>query len=376
MNRWNTPLKDLMREVKSQLYFTRTERRGIWLLCLITLGFGIAPYAVAWLFPRPIPPAMSLPRGVAPESAPDQLTSRRFVFDPNTASKEELVALGIPPPLAQRIHRYCEKGGKFKEKKALKKIYGFPEKLYRQLEPFIAIAGEPKQQAGKAAPSHRFPFDPNTASESDLRRWGLPEKVVRNILSYREKGGRFRQRKDMARMYGLTEALYLELEPYLLLPQEQGASTQFLSPEPAYSHSVPPTRRPSLSLDINQAAIEEWQQLHGIGPTYARRIVAFRDKLGGFYSVEQVKETYGLPDSTFQKILPRLKASPVLRNLRINTATAAELSAHPYITKNLAQIIVNYRDQHGPFHSPEELRQIRALTPEMAARIMPYIAVD
>ncbi len=391
MYQWNTPLKDLIREVKEHLYYTTTERRGILLLCLLTLAFGLAPYVVAWRYPKKIPDVVALNKVASllmdTTSATGTAGNRTlFSFDPNTVAKEELISLGVPAPIALRIVKYREKGGKFFKKEDLKKIYGFPEATYARLEPYIELAGDSKRQeayeAGFPEPeTPRFNFDPNTAAATELQQLGLPSKVIQNIVKYREKGGRFKYKEDVARIYGMPENLYAALSPYIQLPAKNKTPAEDIAaivagnnPAPYQAGSAP--KKHTGTIDINRASIAEWQQLKGIGPAFAKRIVTFRDKLGGFYTVGQVAETFGLPDSTFQKIKPQLVLSPVINKIQLNTVSLEVLMTHPYIKRNIAQIILNYRAQHGPFTAPEDLYRIHALSKEVVEKMLPYISVE
>ena len=114
----------------------------------------------------------------------------------------------------------------------------------------------------------------------------------------------------------------------------------------------------------------------GIGSKLAYRITNFRDKLGGFYSVEQIKETYGLADSTFQKIKPYLNVNAdAIKKMNINTATKEELKVHPYIKWNLANAIVEYRTQHGNYKNLQELKNIVLIDDEAFNKILPYLTL-
>jgi len=116
--------------------------------------------------------------------------------------------------------------------------------------------------------------------------------------------------------------------------------------------------------------------LPGIGSKLAARIINFRDKLGGFYSVEQVKETFGLPDSTYQKIKQYLNLeNPSVKKININTATVDELKAHPYIKYILANPIVAYRNEHGLFSKIEDVKKVMVVTEEVYSRIAPYLSL-
>ena len=114
----------------------------------------------------------------------------------------------------------------------------------------------------------------------------------------------------------------------------------------------------------------------GIGAKLGARIINYRNKLGGFYSVEQVGETFGLPDSTFQKIKPYLEVDEMVKKININTAELDELKAHPYIRYHLANAIVQYRKQHGSFRAVNDLSKIMIMDAENLRKMSPYLTVD
>src|SRR5690606_7557457 len=103
--------------------------------------------------------------------------------------------------------------------------------------------------------------------------------------------------------------------------------------------------------------------LPGIGSKLANRIVSFREKLGGFYSIEQLREVYGIRDSVFDKLVRYLKLeNPETKKINLNKATLDKMKAHPYIRFQFAKAIVAYRDEHGDFSSLDGLRAVRAVT--------------
>jgi competence ComEA-like helix-hairpin-helix protein len=115
--------------------------------------------------------------------------------------------------------------------------------------------------------------------------------------------------------------------------------------------------------------------LPGIGPKLASRINSFREKLGGFYSIDQVAETYGLPDSTFQKIRPYLKFSGEVKKINVNRATREELSSHPYIRWKMAGAITEYRKQHGDFAKLEDLKKVFLVDDAAFLKMLPYLSL-
>ncbi len=139
-------------------------------------------------------------------------------------------------------------------------------------------------------------------------------------------------------------------------------------PEKGYS------RKPLSPIDINLADTTALIALPGIGSKLAERIVKFREKLGGFYSIDQIGEVYGLGDSVFQKIRPFfLMASFMIKKININNASLDELKAHPYIRFNIAKSIIAYREQHGAYTSKEDLKNLVLMTNDIYAKVYPYL---
>ncbi|MBI3139222.1 MAG: helix-hairpin-helix domain-containing protein, partial [Sphingobacteriales bacterium] len=130
-------------------------------------------------------------------------------------------------------------------------------------------------------------------------------------------------------------------------------------------------------VEINTADTTAFIALPGIGSRLAARIVHFREKLGGFYSIAQLGETFGLADSVFQQIKPFLKLQSVaLRKININTATGGDLKPHPYLKWNIINALLAYRKEHGPFRSIEDLKKLQIMTDELFAQLSPYLMLD
>ena len=215
-----------------------------------------------------------------------------------------------------------------------------------------------------------FYFDPNMISFDEWKKLGLRDKTIHTIQHFLGKGGYFSKPEDLQKIYGLQHDEYNQLYPYVKI-QDREKKTANANTE----HALSPNKIPRYhTIEINTADTSEFIALPGIGSKLALRIVNFREKLGGFYSIEQVKEIYGLPDSTFQKIKPLLiLGNETIKKININTATADELKTHPYIRYNLANPIVAYRNEHGNFSALEDLKKIIVITDDIYRRILPYL---
>ncbi|WP_420149290.1 helix-hairpin-helix domain-containing protein [Spirosoma sp.] len=227
-----------------------------------------------------------------------------------------------------------------------------------------------------------FNFDPNTLDAAGFKKLGLRDKTIRTLLNYRNKGGKFRKPDDLARVYGLRPEEFQRLRPYILVSPMPVSDNHFntgKNDQTAGSSIYPrasPARHVSKPIEINTADIAGFESLHGIGNKLANKIVNFRDKLGGFYSIEQVGETYGIPDSTFGKIKSRLTVNPgLIRKLDINSATYDELNAHPYISSRLAYLIMKQRKEKGPIVVTEELTVLISQTTDSYERVSRYLSL-
>jgi competence ComEA-like helix-hairpin-helix protein len=221
-----------------------------------------------------------------------------------------------------------------------------------------------------------FYFDPNTLSADGWRRLGLREKTIATIQNYISKGGKFRQPDDIKKIWGLFPRDAERLMPYI---QIANTVKNIVSPGKNVGEYRSPwkdSKRGVKPIAINESDTTAWIALPGIGSKLSQRIVNFRSKLGGFYNIEQVGETFGLPDSTFQIIKPLLRLSGEVKKINLNSATIEELKSHPYIRYQLANALVQYKLQHGDYKTVEDIKRIMIVTDELFNKVSPYLTVD
>lgn len=217
-----------------------------------------------------------------------------------------------------------------------------------------------------------FFFNPNTIRVKEMRKLGFSENLSTRIANYRQKGGQFRTKADLLKIYGLDSAFYFQIYPYIRLPEtheEARADTGNQEDQPHKSDTV---------FDLNKADTAQFKTVYGIGSVLAARIVRYRERLGGFINTEQLYEVYGLDSA----VADRLRKVSYIDNrfkphqININTADEKELSNHPYIRKSVAKSIVSYRYQHGPFNDIKDLYALHLLMPEEARKMIPYLKVE
>jgi competence protein ComEA len=271
-----------------------------------------------------------------------------------------------------------------------------------------------------------FRFDPNTLDDEGWQKLGLKPKTIGTIKNYLSKCGRFRHAEDLARIYGLRPDESMRLMPYVDIAENEKSDRHhagyrdnptgryaevnnfrkekdkgtYYRQDQAYRNYFPDRYDPGRKdgrerinsadrfkkydrrnnirpFDINMADTGMLVALPGIGSRLAGRIVQFREKLGGFYKIEQVAEIYGLQDSVYLLIRPFLLLNEtVLRKIPVNSAGFDTLNAHPYIQFAEARAIVQFRKQHGPFEKMEDLLKISILNKEWLEKVSPYLEID
>ena len=258
-----------------------------------------------------------------------------------------------------------------------------------------SFAGD-SEKTGRGSNAELFYFDPNKIQAADWARLGLTEHLTQTILHYIEKGGRFQRAEDLKKLYGLHNSDYERLFRYVRIskstePLKFHVRSDIKSAYPISSvkhtdsffhktflRNPDPgrTTKEFLVTDINLADSAGWSRLPGIGARLASRIIHFRKKLGGFYEPDQIAETYGLPDSTFQNIKPYLIIHSVsLNQMDLNTATKEILEFHPYIRWQIANAIIRYRQQHGIFQSVDELLRLAQMDSIRFKKLKPYLFI-
>lgn len=210
---------------------------------------------------------------------------------------------------------------------------------------------------------HRF--DPNISSEKELVSLQLSRSLASRMVRYREKGGKFHKKEDVLRIYGMDTAWYRRAKPFMMI-----TSTQQDKPKTASK-----SKREKSRDDINTADTTQLINVYGIGPVLAKRIITFRDRLGGFVAFEQLREVYGLDSAVIKRLEIQFEVrsgfSP--RVLLLNEVTLEELMRHPYISRKQAQAILAYRSQHGKLDSLGQLRGVKLIDEKWLEKIRPYL---
>lgn len=198
-------------------------------------------------------------------------------------------------------------------------------------------------------------FNPNQLDIKGWKNLGFSEKQAQAILNYRQKTAGFQYKQDLKGIYVISEKKYSELEPFILLPDKK-------------INEIKDTR-----ISLNSASIEDLEALPLIGEKLAQRIVKYRKSLGGFVSITQLHEVYGLSEEVYQILLDNTFVNPEeITRIKINSDSKETIDAHPYIDFACVASILKKRES-------ETLVDLRflveegLLSEEKLENINPYI---
>ena len=264
-------------------------------------------------------------------------------------------------------------------------LTGGEEAAEQPMDTDTTMARTAQPAAKAAAPTYyqteqrqveRFPFDPNTADSTQLLRLGLQPWQVRNIYKYRARGGVYRTKEDFARLYGLTVKDYRELEPYIRIGSDYLPASTLVhkTEDEPVSHDTlryPEKLAEGATVNLATADTTLLRRVPGIGSYYARRIVQYRERLGGFVSADQLGE---IEDFPMESVVFFTIDPSAIRKLDLNRLSLQELKRHPYINYYQARAITDHRRLHGPLHSLDDLRLLPDFPPETIDRLRPYVA--
>ena len=218
-------------------------------------------------------------------------------------------------------------------------------------------------------------FDPNTVDSMTLLHLGFKPWQAKNMLKYRAKGGRYRQKEDMKKLYGMTDSMYIALEPYICI-QQDSIAVDSAQVDTIHLDSLPKWRsiKKNTILNLRTADTTELKLIRGIGSYRAKMIVRYREQLGGYARVEQILEARGMDKVVADSILPHFYIdSVVLNKMPVNKIRPEVLHRHPYLSFEQAKAIYEYRRRHIRIKSAEELKKIKGLSPSDIEKISIYL---
>lgn len=285
-----------------------------------------------------------------------------FRFDPNTISEKGLDSLSLPNFIKKNMLSYRKAGGVYKCSADFRKTYGMNDSLFALVEEYIVVKTIEAVKFQPTINSRVVPkgcFDPNSAGITELKRFGFNTYQSNNLVNYRKKGGVFRISSDLLKIYGVDSIFYSSIYESIKIEKlETKANVE--------SDKI-------ILIELNEADSADLVQLEGVGAIYAKRIIKYRNLLGGFYSKEQLKEVYNFPEETYMHIENYIYADTMaITQLRLNFSEFQELLRHPYMSKKQVEALLYRREKQGAFKNLSELNFVEGFDSESIKKIAPY----
>ena len=292
-----------------------------------------------------------------------------FVFDPNTATFDELRQLGIPSLPASMIIRSQKRGRKYEVREEVAAVYGMDDSIYKRIEPYIEIGEE---FAAKPMPERRYEnryerrrreprvmtyrlFRIDTVTTASLRAMGFSPRRAAAFINYRDMRGGLYSMDEVCECYVLDDETCDSLEKYIIFP-------------------APAEVQPKFPVEINSADSATLRRVYGIGERSVTEIMRYRAQLGGFVRVEQLAEIKCITESNFEKILAQICCDSCnISKIDINFAPLECIGKHPYISSKALRIIGNKRQLKGGWSRIEEMVDDKIFTRDEAERLRPYL---
>lgn len=309
-----------------------------------------------------------------------------FNFNPNQIDQESWMLLGFSEKQAQSIIKYRESGGYFYKKEDLKRLYVIDDSLYILLEPFVVLEGRPKK---------RLNYSEDKCYFVQLTEDTIPiydgfsefEKVVCNkkngFYSYHLGGfsnienAKEVQQKAISLGFNTTAVKLLSCDFGFVINKSKIDNKYKKNKFGKGNSTSLKSELNNFKVKINSADTTGFKSLKGIGSYYSNKIVKYRAALGGFTSVEQLKEVYGILPEVIDQNLGRLIVDTVsFVKVNINTCETADLKKHPYINWNIANSIVQIRKSQKPYKSIEGIKKSDLVNDEIYRKIAPYLKTE
>ncbi|MCG8409937.1 MAG: helix-hairpin-helix domain-containing protein [Bacteroidales bacterium] len=208
-----------------------------------------------------------------------------------------------------------------------------------------------------------FEFDPNIVTQVELEKLGFTKRQIQIFLRYREKGGRFYKKEDLLKIYGIKENHYNHLEAFVHIKKESSPKRK------EYKNLV-------FEVEINSATMKELIKLKGIGRSYAKKIIKYRELLGGYVKKQQLLEVYGMDSSRYNQFCQFVKIdTSLVQHININKAEFKKILRHPYLDSYQCQCIMDYRELMGEFTDLKQILENNLIDTITYNKISPYCKI-
>ncbi|RBN49005.1 ComEA family DNA-binding protein [Flavobacterium psychrolimnae] len=220
-------------------------------------------------------------------------------------------------------------------------------------------------------------FNPNFISDYKGYKLGMSVQEIDRLLAFRKENKYVNSAKEFQNVTKVSDSILNVMAPYFKFPDwvnNKKQNTKFKE-YTSYQNQAFAKKEKIVFIDINEATKEDLVKIYGIGDAISIRILKQKELLGGFVSMEQMKDVWGLSPEVIENLNTHFKvlALPRFKKIEINNASLKELSQFHYFRYSLAKEIVTYRSMNGNIKNIEDLTKIKGFPVDKANLIGLYL---
>ncbi|MBC5836380.1 ComEA family DNA-binding protein [Flavobacterium muglaense] len=219
-----------------------------------------------------------------------------------------------------------------------------------------------------------YPFNPNFITDYKGYKLGMSVQEIDRLLAYRKEDKYVNSAAEFQKVTQISDSLLRTIAPFFKFPDWVKNKKDYV----AYKNKSYPIfekKKKTPLIDLNIASQEDLVKIYGVGEVISKRILNLKESLGGFVSMEQVKEVWGLSPEVIDNLYSHFTVLPsnTIKKISINNASLKEMAQFPYFKYTLAKDIIIYRSMNGDFKNIEDLIKIKGFPVEKANIIALYL---
>ena len=217
-------------------------------------------------------------------------------------------------------------------------------------------------------------FNPNFITDYKGYKLGMSVPEIDRLLAFRKENKYVNSSKEFQTVTQVSDSLLKAIAPFFKFPDWVNNKKQYKAYE-KYSDKAFAKKEKIVFIDINKATKEDLIKIYGIGEAISLRILKQKESIGGFVSMEQMKDVWGLSPEVIENLNKyfEVKVMPDFKKIAINNASLKELSQFSYFRYTLAKEIVTYRSMNGDIKNIEDLTKIKGFPVDKAKIIGLYL---
>ncbi|MDX8569772.1 helix-hairpin-helix domain-containing protein [Elizabethkingia sp. HX XZB] len=302
-------------------------------------------------------------------------------FNPNNLNREQWEKLGFTTKQATTILNYKEKicNGSFTSKKQLSECFAISKNKFAELSPYILLPEtithkKPEYKKKYKRLTIRGKFNPDSYTLQDWFNLGFSERQSESILKYKKYlGGSFQSKEKFKECFIISEEQYLQLAPFLLLPQQKATDKTLIK-----------GLKPKNTFDPNTLTIQEWKDL-GFSERQVQGILNYKEKIlkGSFKTLTDFQKCYMISAEKFEELKPWIRitqpvTTPIssqITELDLNTISFRQLRDFGFEDKAAASLL-GFRKKLGGFAQKEQILETYNIDKDLALKLIQEARLD